>query len=56
MGRSTDDAAFLARVAARHPHTAADVALIGRALEHPVPAADFLRVGEAVARVERALA
>jgi hypothetical protein len=55
MGRSADDAAFLARVAARHPHTAPDVALINRALQQPVPPADFLRVGEAVVRVERAL-
>jgi hypothetical protein len=55
MARGGDDTAFLARVAARHPSLAADVARIARALEQPVPAAEFVAVGEAVARVDQAL-
>jgi len=55
IGRAGDDLAFLARVAARHPARAADVELIARALRERVPPAELVEVGEAIARLERAL-
>lgn len=52
---SLDDAAWLARVATRHPPLAPRVALVGAALERGHPARTFTEVGEAIAAIETTL-
>lgn len=50
---SLNDAAYLALLAARAPALAPDVDLMRTALDNPLPRGDWVRIGAAVAHIER---